>query len=217
MEKNLFISKNESEILQFSNFLRDKGIRVLAHSFLHFEQVEFEIQSHYDILFFSSPRSIVFFKTRSSVPSHVKIACTGSKTAELLEQMGHEVSFTRKENESLTDFAASFKNWCGERHVLFPISSISLKTISSQFPENQKTEMVAYSTLIKGKDIEDCSTYVFTSPSNVEGFFTSNQIPQTARIISWGESTSKALLKKGCTVELELKSSSVEELIEVVL
>ena len=217
MRKRIFISKNEGEIQPFLNNFKANDWDVIAHSFLSFEPVDFEVQALYDILFFSSPRSVTFFKTRLSIPSHVLIACIGEKTKEVLKEMGHVVSFSRDENESLSNFALSFKNWSQKKRVLFPISSISLKTISSQFPNEQKEELTVYSTKIIGRNIEECDTYVFTSPSNVIGFLKNNTFPKSARIISWGESTSKYLLENGGRIDVELKNSSLKELVNVVL
>jgi len=216
LNKSLFISKNNGEIHPFIDKFQQKKIDIIAHSFLSFEPIEFEIKSSYQIIFFSSPRSVTFFKTRSSIPSHVKIACIGDKTKALLEEMGTTVSFTRGESESLNNFAKSFKEWCGDKRVLFPISSISLKTISSQFPKDQKEELEIYSTEIGKKEIENCDVYVFTSPSNVEGFSGRNSMPESAKIISWGESTSRFLLENGGRVVRELKNSSIEELLNVI-
>ena len=216
MNKRIFISKNKAEIIPFIEDFQQKEFDVIAHSFLSFETIDFEVKSSYEIIFFSSPRSVTFFKTRSSIPSHVKIACIGDKTKSILEEMGHLVSFSRKENEPLNDFANSFKEWCGDKRILFPISSISLKTISSKFSQAQIEEVEVYSTKIVSKNIEKCDVYVFTSPSNAEGFLQENTIPVNARIISWGESTSRFLHENGGRVDEELKNSCIEELLSVV-
>lgn len=215
MNKRIFISKNKAEIIPFIEDFQQKEFDVIAHSFLSFETIEFEVKSSYEIIFFSSPRSVTFFKTRSSIPSYVKIACIGEKTKHILEEMGHQVAFSRKDNETLDDFALSFKKWSQKKRILFPISSISLKTISSKFPQNQIEEVEVYSTQIVGKNIEKSDVYVFTSPSNVEGFLKKNTMPNNARIISWGESTSRFLHKNEGRVDVELKNSSVEELIDL--
>ena len=216
MKKRIFISKNEGEIQPFLNRFNANDLDVVTHSFLSFQPVDFEIKYPYEIIFFSSPRSVTFFKTRSSIPSHVLIACTGEKTKKVLQEMGHVVSFSRKENESLRNFALSFKKWCQNKRVLFPISSISLKTISSPFPNEQKEELTVYSTEINGQKITECDTYVFTSPSNLLGFLKENSFPKNAKIISWGESTSKSLRENGGRVDVELKNSRLEELLNIV-
>ncbi len=215
MKKHIFISKNEDEIRLFLNRFHSKEFDIITHSFLSFSPIDFEVKSNFDIIFFSSPRSVTFYKTKHSIPNYVKLGCVGTKTKELLIKMGYTVDFTRKEGQPLNDFALSFKEWCRERKVLFPISSISLKTISSKFPQGQIEELEVYSTKIVGKIIEECDVYVFTSPSNVEGFLEKNTIPDNARIISWGESTSRFLLENGDRVDVELKNSCVEELLSV--
>ena len=212
MSKNVFISKNKSEIIPFIEGFQQKGFDLIAHSFLSFKTIEFEIKQSYEIIFFSSPRSVIFYKSQYSIPENVQVTCIGDKTKELLIEMGHTVSFSRKENESLLDFATSLREWSGGKRILFPVSTISLKTISSIFPKKQIEEVEVYSTKILGKEIEDCEVYVFTSPSNVEGFLKENSFPKSAKIISWGESTSIFILKNGGRVDVELKKSSLQEL-----
>ncbi len=211
MSTRVFISKDESEIEDLIHLFRNKYTFV-AHSFLSFTAVDFEVFSSFDVIFFSSPRSIVFYKARYSIPSDILIACVGQKTKQVLEELGQEVSFYRKENQPLKDFAESFKKWCKDKCVLFPISSISLRTVSSYFSERQKVEVVVYSTEIQSKEIEECAVYVFTSPSNVKGFLKQNSFPKNAKIISWGESTSQFILNNGGRVDIELKDSSLKEL-----
>ncbi len=215
MKKNIFISKNEAEIQPFVDDFKGENVGIITHSFLSFHSVDFEVKSPYEILFFSSPRSVIFFKNQYSIPQHVKIACVGLKTQQLLEEMAHVVSYTRTAQQSLSEFATSFKEWCGDQRVLFPISSISLKTISSRFPVEQIEEVEVYSTEIKGKKIANCSIYVFTSPSNVKGFLEKNTFPENVTVISWGESTSKLLLEKGIKIDIELKTASLKELFEL--
>jgi hypothetical protein len=73
--------------------------------------------------------------------------------------------------------------WVGERKVLFPTSDISVKTMSSVFSPDNKIEVAIYRTHIEAEIVLDCSYYVFTSPSNVQGFFRENSTPPDAIII----------------------------------
>ncbi len=209
MSKRIFISKNASEIASLRSQFEAKGYEVIAHSFLSFSAVEFEIQHPYDVIFFGSPRAVIFFKASESISPDKLIACVGSKTAEVLESMGHKVDFVGKNSSDPKTVAEDFKSWLAERsrnqrasksqseersaHVLFPLSSRSLKTIAGAIPEDQKEEMVVYQTEVKGKVIPKCDVYAFSSPSNVEGFFEANTIPEGAEVIAWGTSTERAL------------------------
>ena len=215
MSKRLFISKNESEVAGLKEHLTTQGMTLLAHSFLQFEPIDFETTQDYDILFFSSPRSVVFFKYKCDIPASTALACVGGKTAELLAQMGFNVAFVGTQSGNVHDVAKSFKEWAGDRRVLFPISDISLKTVSSLFNDTQKIEVAVYKTKIVSRSIDDCDTYIFTSPSNVEGFIELNSVPDDATIISWGQSTRGYLLEKGIQPTHTLSDSSIEELIKI--
>lgn len=209
MSKRIFISKNASEITSLRSQFEAKGYEVIAHSFLSFSAVEFEIQHPYDVIFFGSPRAVIFFKASESISPDKLIACVGSKTAEVLESMGHRVDFVGQNSSEPKTVAEDFKNWLtstplsqraskaqseerGAR-VLFPLSSRSLKTIASAIPEDQKEEVVVYQTEVKGKVIPPCDVYAFSSPSNVEGFFEVNEIRDGAEVVAWGTSTERAL------------------------
>lgn len=212
MSKRIFISKNASEITSLRSQFEAKGYEVIAHSFLSFSAVEFEIQHPYDVIFFGSPRAVIFFKASESISSDKLIACVGSKTAEVLEAMGHRVDFVGQNSSEPKTVAEDFKNFLSTEQavakqqgmqtsvsskrstrVLFPLSSRSLKTIAGAIPEDQKEEVVVYQTEVKGKVIPPCDVYAFSSPSNVEGFFEMNTIPEGAEVVAWGTSTEKAL------------------------
>jgi uroporphyrinogen-III synthase len=210
----VFISKEASEVQELNNFLDSNGDRLIAHSFLHFEKVEFELESAFDVIFFGSPRAVIFFKAQNIIPTGVLIACAGAKTAELLEHIGHPADFVGVNSGKMKDVAAKFKEWCGDKHVLFPTSDLSLKTVSSVFDDSQKTEITVYSTQIKGKEIEASDTYVFTSPSNVKGFLESNtSLPENAKVIAWGESTAAELTENNIVVSEILAVASIGSLL----
>lgn len=214
MAHKVFISKEASEVRELDNFLNSNGDRLIAHSFLHFEKLEFELETKFDVIFFGSPRAIIFFKAQQAIPADVLIACAGAKTAELLEHIGHPPDFIGVNSGKMKDVAAKFKEWCGNKHVLFPTSDLSLKTVSSLFDDAQKTEITVYSTQIKGKEIEASDTYVFTSPSNVKGFLESNtSLPENAKVIAWGESTAAALTENDILVTEILSVASIGSLL----
>jgi uroporphyrinogen-III synthase len=223
LNKQLFISKNDSEIDPFRSQFEELGFEVEGHSFLSFLPVEFEVSHSYDVIFFGSPRAVIFFKTGFySLSGDVKIACIGEKTAELLESLGYVVSFRGESSGEPGGVAEEFKDWLtsaplspkGSRRVLFPISDRSLKTVSRLIDEEQKEEVVVYSTDVGAKLVGVIDVYVFTSPSNVEGFFIDNVIPLGSEVIAWGKSTETTLISRGSAVNYCLTNSSFEELIE---
>jgi uroporphyrinogen-III synthase len=214
MSKRLFISKNNSESLDLSISLSSYKTELIMHSFLHFKAIEFKVDAPYDIIFFTSPRAVRFFKAQLDIPRGVKIACTGSKTADSLSALGCQVDFQGEKSGDIQQVAAKFKTWAKDKRVLFPISDISLRTISSQLNLNSVIEVEVYKTILRGMRVDPCDIYVFTSPSNVAGFLIENKVPIEARIIAWGTSTQNALIQKGFKVEHTMKESSIKSLID---
>ena len=215
MKSPFFISKNYNEVAELAAFLAEKNVTLIAQSFLHFEPVQFSIQHTFDVIYFSSPRSVIFFQYQQKIPQDVLIACTGNKTAELLKGLGYAVHFEGQESGNISAVADSFKEWCGEKRVLFPSSSISRNSISSCLDQGQKEVVTVYTTNIVSKPLSYCGSYAFTSPSNVDGFLALNTIPSDASVYSWGESTTEHLTLKGIQVTATLKNSSIEDLIQL--
>lgn len=198
-----------------NDYLLEQGQNLISHSFLSFQALDFSIQKHFEVVFFSSPRSAQFFLERSSLKDDIQIACTGFKTADRIASLGYPVHFIGNEASKTSEVAKEFKEWCDGRKVLFPISNISLKTISSFFPKEKKEELVVYKTNIKEEQIPNCDTYIFTSPSNVRGFLINNDILKSAEVISWGESTTRELESNGIAVNHILMNATIEELYEI--
>ena len=215
MNKHFFISKDFSEVGKLANFLNNKGVNLIAQSFIHFEPIPFTVNKPFNVIFFSSPRSVLFYKLLFEIPKNVQIACPGNKTAELLTELGYEVAFLGDKSGNITETANSFKSWCGNKSVLFPTSDRSLQTVSSLFADSQKEIVTVYKTKIVSKPLEYCETYVFTSPSNVEGFLAVNNIPKNDTVYSWGESTTKYLTERNVHVTETLDNSSIDDLIRI--
>lgn len=215
MNKRIFISKNASEIDPFRSKFEELGYTVVNHSFLSFIPIPFKVERTFDVIFFSSVRSVIFFKATQSIPFTTSIACIGEKTADLLETLGHTIDFVGSQSGEPKVVAKEFKAWLASRKVIFPISDRSLKSISSEIGEEQKEEVVVYSTTIVGKAVEACDVYVFTSPSNVDGFFELNVVPAGAKVIAWGKSTEGALVGKGVGVWRCLEKSGIGEVISI--
>ena len=215
MVKSIFISKTPNEARVLFDFLLENDQSLIAQSFLSFEKAPFQLKKAFDIVFFNSPRSVKFFLENYKLTDDILIGCTGFKTAEIVASFGYPVHFIGNEASKTSQIAAEFKEWCNGRKVLFPISNISLKTISTVFSEEEKEELVVYKTNVEGLDIPDCDTYIFTSPSNVRGFLINNSIPNNAKVISWGESTTRELGVSGIVVNHVLLNATIEELFDI--
>jgi uroporphyrinogen-III synthase len=212
LNKKIFISKGSEEIENLEAIFQSTAIDFISHSFLEFEYIPFQINKPFDIVFISSLRSAkYFFKNHTLLPFQ-KIACIGKSTADYIEANYGVVSFVGKSAGKPDEVAKQFEVWSKEQRILFPVSDKSLQTISKYFSEEQKEVVIVYKTLIIPAPIEACSIYIFTSPSNVEGFLKMNNLSFKHTIIAWGTSTEKALLEAGIQCQHTLKTATIEEL-----
>jgi uroporphyrinogen-III synthase len=215
MKTRVFISKNASDCESLVHFCNQNSIELIAQSLIEFEAVPFEIESNYDIAFFSSIRSGQFFFKNELQKSNVVYACIGQTTNSKLKKLGIECEFVGEEAGNPQKIAEEFKSWVKNRTVIFPQSNLSLGTFSSILPENQVINKIVYKTNLIERKIENCQIYIFTSPSNLDAFLTINEIADNAKIIVWGKSTENRLLKKGIIADFVLAKSNFAELIEV--
>ena len=213
MSRSIFISKNASEVYVLKEFCEANEFDLLSESLIDFTAVEFKIDFDFDVIFFSSPRSITFFLSKYSIPEHAEIACVGQKSKQLLESMGYQVGFSDYSSDP-KEVATNFKSWLGDCFVLFPISTKSLHSITAQLPTSQFEEVEIYETTLTSKQIPVQDVYVFSSPSNVESFFQENEIPENARVIAWGTSTEQALIQKNSS-SIVMKEPSITHLISL--
>lgn len=216
MVLKLFISKSINELDSFQKFCQEKGIEVIAHSFLTFESVPFQVEQNFQAVFFGSPRAVNFYLAQEKIPPSVFIGCIGEVTAQSLIEKGYIVHFTGEKSGDPLKIANDFKAKIGTKRVLFPLSSISNRSVSQIFPAKQRIETIIYKTVISQAQIPPCEFYVFTSPSNVDGFLLQNSFPATAKLIAWGETTASYLKNKSLEVFHTLTKSSLEELIELI-
>lgn len=209
---SLFISKNADDLdKELIDFCLEKAVEINAHSFLSFQKVPFTIPDC-EVVFFSSPRSVEF--TISNIPSNCKIACTGKKTADVLQQNGFTPDFIATQTSDLDQASKEFANWVGNRKVFFPCSDISKKSFTQHLPEEQVELRIVYNTIIQSEKIKQSDILIFTSPSNVNAFFQKNKCSHET-IIAWGESTSKELKKNGKDDHFILTEPSQKELVDI--
>ena len=213
LNKRLYISKNKQEIEAYLPFFHKNKIEVIAHSFLQFVPLNFQVKKPYQVIFFGSPRAVTFFLQQESIPENVLIACIGEITAQSIQKAGYIPHFIGSNAGSPSEVAQAFKSFVGTLNVLFPQSSSSNRSVASVFNPNQIIELSIYQTVVHSRLIDPCDYYVFTSPSNVEGFLKENSISNQAKVIAWGKTTQNYLLSQKINVNQTLTSTSMDELI----
>lgn len=176
-------------LVSAANFL---GIQLIQQSLLSFSPEAGVPSKPYDIVFFSSPRAYAF--GQQFILPETKVACVSLGTA---KHSTYPVDWYGNSPHEPTQTAMDFKQWAGVRRVLFPLSSRSLGNISSAFPPSQIECVTVYKTILNSRVIEDCTVYIFTSPSNAEAYLQQNTIPGGAKVIAKGASTQEFLHQHG--------------------
>jgi len=193
---SVFISRDLSDESFLKRQCQLTGVRLEDQPLIKVKSLEFELPESFDCVFFSSRNSVREFFRQSpiSVSSGVTMAAFGESTAKELSHFVNEIAFIGSGSDSAL-VAQNFKEFLGNRSVLFPISEQSLRTIQSSLDLAQVKEVICYSTTAELSKIEPVDCYVFTSPSNVESFFTAGNSIGKSKVIAIGPSTEKALKK----------------------
>jgi hypothetical protein len=79
---------------------------------------------------------------------------------------------------------------------------------------DQVEEVVVYRTISDCVPIENTDVYVFTSPSNFQGFISCNERPK-GKLIAWGTSTRASMEQAHCIPAFTLERSELSELISL--
>ncbi len=195
----VFYSRKVFENGVLDNFCKKQNIALTARSLLFFEAKTLEKQPKpYDVVFFASPRAFDFFVKQFEIHKTALVACIGSSTAKHIQAQGFDVHFIGQDSTKPKTVAKDFSTWLGDRLVLFPISNISNRSISSVLNPNQVQELVVYKTVLQPLTYEepfDC--LIFSSPSNAAAFLEKNIVKKTQIVAVFGTTTQEFLLNKG--------------------
>jgi uroporphyrinogen-III synthase len=208
----IFISRNQEDCGQLVTFCNNHNLILTAKSLIEFSAIDFKIEESFDVIFFGSIRATDFFFKKSIINSNCEIACIGSETAAKLSERGIKVSFIGSHAGRPKVVATEFKNWLGDRRVLIPHSSASLFSIVEFLKPEQYKTIEVYKTELKSVLISEFDCYIFTSPSNVQSFISSNEKTKLKNVIAWGKSTESELLKNKIPASITLKTGTMIEL-----
>lgn len=210
----LFISKTPEDSQWLKTFCDERKWKLDAQSLIAFSEIPFEIPAKTEVIFFSSKNGIRYFLEQAEIPANVVTACVGKETARVLRKQNIEPAFIGENSGDPVSVGKEFLKFIGDKHVFFPTSNASLHTIANLIPEGQKSTASIYETKTEVKIIAEADLYIFSSPSNVNGFFEKNTIPEEARIIAWGFVTEKALMDRDFFPEYVLETGQKEELMD---
>ena len=144
-----------------------------------------------------------------------KIAAFGPATAKHIQKHDINVDFIGLGTPQ--QVAEKFNSIISSKEIVFiPSSSKSLGTVQGILQESNKKLLETYTTILIDKKLKYYDLLVFTSPTNVEAFLSSNKI-RDQNVISIGPSTTKALNNAGIINVFESFESSELALADTVL
>lgn len=215
MGHTVFITREEEESQELSAALRKEGIELLATSMIKIEAVEFSHPiAQTDWIFFSSKNGVrQFFSQKPEIHSQ-RFAAVGQGTADELSAYATPAFIGKHIDTRIT--AEDFKTEVKNGSVLFPQSEQSRKTIQRVFGKNQVHELICYRTVPNGREVGAADVVIFTSPSNVEAYFSKNKLFHFQKIIAFGHSTEESLKNHGVQEILIPESLTTESLMDTI-
>lgn len=197
------------------SFCETAGWELTQQPLIRFEKLPFTLPENFDVVFFSSPRSVDYFFSENEINSLFKIACLGTGTAATIQAKNVTPDFIGKNSGNPEEVGEEFSEWLGNRTVLFPLAKNSNETIVKHISDHQKMIVRCYETKLVEQEVKPHDIYVFTSPSNITSFLTSNTFPEKAKLIAWGTTTANKMRELGLEPTAILNESSENALVEV--
>jgi len=210
----LFISKkvvNQS----FIDFISKNNIEMVDQSLIDFEAIDFKCPSHdrFEIVFFTSPRSVYFYLSQCGLSADHQIATIGESTAEYIREKGHSVDFYTANSGHPDKVGKEFSAFANGKTVLFPQSNRSHRSMQKQLDHHQILDLLVYTTVLQPQQLNVSPTILaFTSPTNAESYLLKNKIDKNQLVIAWGKTTASFLKAAGISSNHVLKTASFEEL-----
>lgn len=207
--RSLFISTELAKDNELRTFCLENSIELRAESLLSFDPVPHNSNFKGDVIFFASIRCFQYYKgdLRDKILA-IYGQGTVTKILKYHPELKTQIQFIGSETNDPETIAKEFVSWLGNRTVMFPQGSKSLKSISKFIPKNQLVEQIVYTTILNPKTINTVDVCVFTSPSNVESYLQVNEIQKDTTYIAWGKSTYKKMSEVGFNKVVLLEEST---------
>ncbi len=210
LPKTVFITRFLPENNYFRHAMKKHGIGIDARSLIKTYPIihKFDpfILKQTDWIFFSSKNAIeYFFQLNTELSENIKLAVFGRSSEDTLRKMGRAPDFTgERQGIDITGIAKEFAKLARGTTVLFPRAKDSLRTVQNELSSGTKViELPIYETVIE-EQVEESSAEVliFTSPSNVEAYFSKHLLQPWQRVICLGKSTGKKAAEMGASYVL---------------
>jgi len=201
--QNVFISRELSDQSYFRKALEKNGIKIEARSLIRTVKVIHKLDPYIlrdiDWIFFSSKNAIeYFFQLEPQLPKDVKFGVMGAGSEEMLRLKGHFAQYTGAGIDT-ADVASEFAKMANGKKILFPGSENSMRSIQQGLSTDTKIiDLPVYETVLE-ENVEGTGAdiLVFTSPSNVEAYFSDNLLEPNQKVIAIGKSTGRKFDEMG--------------------
>ena len=194
MSKRIFISRNLAADSIFKSRLEPLGYTIWDRSLLQFSAVTFSHLPDCDWIFFYSKNAVhFFFQQLEQLPNSIKYAAFGNGTALALQKLAIQPDFVG--NGKKEDTAQAFASFVQGKKVLFPRAKQSQQSIQKLLPEGIKlVDLIVYNNEPLPKiDIPEVDFLVFTSPLNVQTYFSHYSLKKQQVVLAIGQTTANAL------------------------
>ena len=212
---SVFITRELSEQSYFRKALEKHNIQVEARSLIRtvpvFTKLDSFIFRHVDWIFFSSKNAVeYFFQLDPVLPKHVKFGVMGAGSEEMLRRKGHFTDYVGESGDT-AEVAEGFAELVKGATVLFPGAEDSLRSIQKGLsPDTKIIDLPVYETvLVDEVETSSADVLVFTSPSNVDAYFTENLLDPYQKVVAIGKSTGKKFDEMGVKYALPYSPDEV--------
>jgi hydroxymethylbilane synthase len=206
--QKVFISRDLSDQSYFYKALKKHSIEIEARSLIRTVPAIMVLDSfilrHVDWVFFSSKNAIeYFFDLNPILPKKVKFGVMGSGSEDTMRRKGFLVDYTGAGIDT-ADVAAAFARLADGKTVLFPAAENSMRSVQKALSADTKIiDLPVYETIMEEKpQASAAEILIFTSPSNVDAYFSCNLLDPDQKVVAIGKSTGKKLDEVGVNYTL---------------
>ncbi|KQC02483.1 hydroxymethylbilane synthase [Pedobacter sp. Hv1] len=203
MPAKVFISREIGEHSYFRKALEKNNIEIEGRSLIRTFPIVNILDpfylKHLDWIFFSSRNGVeYFFKLNPVLPKKVQFGVVGRGSEDTLRKFGHLADFVG-ESGDIVEVAEEFAKLVVGQTVMFPRAQDSLLSIQKSLGADTKiVDLPIYETVIEDNiDGTAAEILIFTSPSNVDAYFTDNLLEPEQKVIAIGNSTGKKFEEMG--------------------
>lgn len=214
MKHSIFISRNLPADSLLLHFLNENNWDVYHQSLIHIEPIPFKIEKEYDWIFLASSNGAKLLLRSFTPAESTKIGVVGEATAKAVKAFGIFPDFIGKTGD-MKHLGDMLARTIGTNTVLFAGAEGGSEKIRSAVPENQRTFLPIYRTVLDTHEsIPETDAVFLTSPSNAKSYLKSTSL-KGKKVIAIGHTTADFLTQEGVKKVFIPTSPTEKDLIEL--